>query len=85
LEAVIRTRAELEANFTALFSEFKTESASPWKGPSWEPTLSELFPGKSKQETYDWFLSLGIGRQESPLLPHFFETMPLCGDEGQDK
>jgi hypothetical protein len=52
-EAVIRTRADLEAAFTPLSSEVKTESASLKRGPSWKPALHETFHGKSKQDPYD--------------------------------
>ena len=33
--------SESEYHFTALFPEVKTESVSPWKAPSWKPTLPE--------------------------------------------
>jgi hypothetical protein len=49
----------------------------------------ETFHGKCKQDPYDWFFVLDcffevawtyeIQHQESPLLPHFFETMLLSG------
>jgi len=47
---VVKTRSNLQATFTALSSEFKTEMASIRRGPSWRPELPETFPGKSKQD-----------------------------------
>jgi len=63
-KAVIRTRASLEAAFTALSSEVKTESASVRRNSSWKPALSETFNSKSKRDHYYWFFA----------LDHFFEV-----------
>jgi len=57
-EAVIRTRADLEAAFTVLSSEVKTDSVSLSTVPSWHSALPETFHGESKQDPYDWFFTL---------------------------
>ena len=52
-EAVIRTRADLEADFSAISSEVKTGS-----GGLEASTCQPTFHGKSKQDPYGWFFAL---------------------------
>jgi hypothetical protein len=50
-EAVTRTRADLEAAFTALSSEVKTESGPLRRGPSWKPELPETIRSREDPQT----------------------------------
>ena len=67
-EAVIRTRADLEAAFTALSFEVKTHSVSLRRSPFWKPELPETFHGKSKQDPSGWFFALNCFFEVTPDL-----------------